>query len=72
MSFVEDIRVREERLAAGLGAEIDHPAAVFDARKICRVSIAELSSAEGHEAWELLSIREIERHTVITSVPLLR
>lgn len=72
MGFVEDIRVREERLAAGFGAEIDRPAAVFDARKICRVSIAELSPAEGHEARELLSTREIERHTVIALVPLLR
>lgn len=72
MSFVEDIRIRQECLAAGLGAEIDHPAAVCDARKICRVSIAELSSAEGHEAWELLSIGEIGRHIVIASVPLLR
>ena len=72
MSFIEDIRVREERLAAGLGAEIDRAAAVFDARKICRVSIAEFSSAEGHEARELLSTREIEQHPVIASVPLLR
>ena len=72
MSFIEDVRVREECLVAGLGAEIDRPAAILEARKICRVGIAELSPAEGHEARELLSIREIERHTVIASLPLLR
>lgn len=51
MGFVEDIRVSQERAKTGFCAEIDRPAAILDARKICWISIAELSSTEGDEAW---------------------
>jgi hypothetical protein len=54
VSLVENIRVREECLAAGLGAEIDCPGAIVDAWKICRVRISEFSPAESYEVRKLL------------------
>lgn len=50
MDFVEEIRVGEEGTQAGVGTEIDRPAAILDAREVCRIGIAEDSSAEGNEA----------------------
>lgn len=50
MNLVEDIRVSQKRAEAGFRAEIDGPAAIFDAREIVRISIAEFSSTEGDEA----------------------
>jgi len=49
MDFVENIRVGQERAEAGLGAEVDRPAAIFSTRKILRVGIAEDPSAERDE-----------------------
>lgn len=50
MRFVEGIRAGAEGLEAGLGAEIDRPAAVLNAREVAWIRIAEDSSAEGDEA----------------------
>jgi hypothetical protein len=49
MGFVENIRVSQERAEAGIGAEQDHPPAVFDARVISRVCVAEDAPTEGGE-----------------------
>lgn len=49
MGFIEDIGISAERCAAGFSTEIDPPAAVFEARKICRIGVPEFSSAEGDE-----------------------
>ena len=49
MGFVEKIRVSKERAEAGFGAEQDRPPAVFGAREIGRVCVAEDASAQGHE-----------------------
>jgi hypothetical protein len=72
MSFVEDIRVREECVAAGLGAEIDCPAAIFDTWEICRVCLGEFSPTERYEAREFLLPGRVGRHAFIASVPLAR
>ena len=50
MHFVKQIRVGEEGLAAGFGAEIKSPAAIFHGWKIARVGVAEDPSAEGDKA----------------------
>lgn len=50
MDFVENIRVCEKGAKAGVGAKIDYPAPIFDARKIGRIGVAEDPSAEGDEA----------------------
>ena len=50
MDFIEDIRVRPERTETGVGAEIDRPAAIYDARKIGGICVAEFSATEGDEA----------------------
>lgn len=50
MDLVEDIRVSQKRAETGLRAEIDGPAAIFEAREIVRISVAEFSPAEGDEA----------------------
>jgi hypothetical protein len=55
MSFVEGIRIGAECLEAGLGAEIDRPAAISQARKIGWVGVAKDPSAEGYETRERLS-----------------
>ena len=60
MDSVENIRVREERAEAGLSAEIDRPAAILDAREICRIRIMEDPSAKRNEAWVLF--RESRSH----------
>lgn len=72
MSFIEGIRISDECLAAGFGAEIDRPAAIFEARKIYWVGIPEFSPTEGDEGRELLLIGRIERHTFTVSVSLPR
>ena len=63
MSFVKEIRVGEERLQAGLGAEIDRPVAISDPREICRIGVAEDPPTEGDEARTLLLFERIEGHT---------
>ena len=65
MDFVEDIRVSEERAEAGVGAKVDRPAAIFDAREICRISIAEDAPAESDKAWIFLLFASISRHTLV-------
>ena len=49
MNLIENIRVSSECAEAGLGAKINHPAAIFDARKIGRVRVAEDPPAERDE-----------------------
>lgn len=56
MRFIEDIRVSQECTQTGFGAEIDCPAAIFDAREIGRIRVAEFSSAEGDETGVFLLI----------------
>ena len=51
MDSVENNRVSEERAEAGLGAEIDRPAMILDAREICRIRIMKDPSAKRNEAW---------------------
>ena len=70
MDFIEDIRICEERAATGFGAEIDRPAAIFEARKIRGIGIPELSPTQRHEAREFLLLVRIERHTFTAWVPL--
>ncbi len=45
MDFIEDIRVGDKRAEAGFGAEVNRPAAILDARKIGRISVAEFKTA---------------------------
>jgi len=40
MDFIEDIRVSEKGIKAGFCAEVNCPAAIFDAREICSIGIA--------------------------------
>ena len=56
MDFIEHIRVREECAQAGIGTKVDRPAAIFDAREICRVGIAEDAPAKGNEARMLFNV----------------
>jgi hypothetical protein len=49
MDFVENIRVSEERTEAGLGAEVEGPAAVWSARKIGWIGVTKDAPAEGDE-----------------------
>ncbi len=65
MRFVEEVRVGEECLEAGLGAEIDRPAAIFDSWKIGGVGIAEDPSAEGDEARTFVLFGRMGWHTSI-------
>ena len=51
MDFVENIRVCKERAEAGLCAEQDRPFAIFSAREVSGVRIAEDTSAEGDELF---------------------
>ena len=72
MDFVKNIRVGEERTQTGFGAEINHPAAIFDSREVCRIGVAEPTSAEGNESWILLQFERLERHTFVIFVQLRR
>ena len=49
MDFVEYIRVSQKRAEARIGTQQDRPAAIFSARKVRGVSIAEDPPAEGDE-----------------------
>lgn len=51
MDFIGEVRVSEERVEAGFGAEVDRAAAIRGAREIGWISIAENPSAEGNELW---------------------
>ena len=57
MGFIEDIRVGEERAETGLGAEIDRPAAIFEARKIGGIGVAKYPPAEGDKARKFLLLK---------------
>ncbi len=61
MDFIEDIRVSQECTETGFGAEIDRPAAIFDAREISGVRVAEFSPTEGDETGVFL-LGRIFRH----------
>ncbi len=50
MDFIEDFRVGKECTQAGVGAEVDNSASIFDAREILRVCIAEDPPAERDES----------------------
>ena len=50
MDFIEEVGVSQEGAETGFGAEVDHPAAKLEARKIGRVRIAEFSATQGDEA----------------------
>ncbi len=50
MGFVESLRVGAESIVAGLGAEIDRPAAIIQAREIRRVCVMEDPPAESDKA----------------------
>ena len=54
MHFIEDIRVRQERVETEVRAEIDRPAAIFDAREIGGIRLAEFSPAEGDKTGVFL------------------
>ncbi len=57
MSFIESLGVGAEGVEAGLGAEIDRPAAIFHAREICGVAVAEDPPTEGDETRLFLRLR---------------
>ena len=40
MDFVENVGVGEERAETGICAEIDGPATILDAWKVCRIGVA--------------------------------
>ena len=62
MDFVENIRMGEEGAETGFGAEIDGASTVFDSREVCRIRVAEYTSAKGDEAWMVLLFQEMYLH----------
>ena len=72
MDFVENVWVGEERTQTGVCAEIDGPATIFDAWKVCRIGVAEDAPAEGNKAWMFLLFEGFERHTFVMFFPLRR
>ena len=62
MDSIEDLRVSQERTETEIGAKIDRPAAILDAREIGWVRITEFSSAQGDEARIFLLIQSMFRH----------
>lgn len=54
MRFIEDIRVSQERAETEVRAEINRPAAIFEARKIRGIRIAEFSPTEGDKTGVFL------------------
>ena len=50
MNLIKHVGVSEERVATGIGAKINRPAAVYDAREIGRIGLTEDPSAECDEA----------------------
>ncbi len=46
---VKSFGIGLKRTEAGIGAEINPPAAIFDVRKILRVGVVKDSSAQSHE-----------------------
>ncbi len=72
MRFVKGIWVGAERLEASLGAEIDRPTAILEARKIGGIGVTEDSSAEADKARTFFLLEGIVRHTAIVSAELPR
>lgn len=72
MDLVENVGVGEERTKTGICAEIDGPAAIFDAWKVCWIGVAEDAPAEGDEAWMFLLFEGFGRHTFVMFSPLRR
>lgn len=50
MDFIEEVWIRQEGAPAGIGAEQDRAAAIFDPRKIGRIGVSENPPAKGDEA----------------------
>ncbi len=65
MSFVEGLGVGAEGITTGLGAEIDCPAAIIQAREICRVGVTEDPPAESDKAHRFLLLGKIRWHIFI-------
>ena len=65
MDFVENIRVCEKSAKTGFGAKVDGPAAIFDAREISRVRVAEDPPAKGDETRAFLWFRQLGYHSLI-------
>ncbi len=72
MGFIKGIRVGAERLEAGLGAEIDRPAAILEAREISGIGVVEDPPAEGNKARMFFGPGGIVQHTIIVSAELPR
>ena len=64
VDFVKYIRVGKECAEAGIGAEIDHPATIFGARKICGVGLPENPPAQGDETGLLFIFQKRFLYTV--------
>lgn len=73
MDFIEDIWVSQERAQTGFRAEVDRPAAIFDAWKIGWIRVAEFSSTEGDKRWVLPlfwgMFRHSKNHNIHAAVP---
>ncbi len=67
MRFVEGIRIGAEGVEAGLGAEIDRPAAIFETREIGGVGVAEDPPAESDKARGGLLLQRMGRHIFMAS-----
>jgi len=65
MHFIKHIRISQERAETEVCAEIDRPAAIFDAREIGRIRVAEFSATQGNEARVFLLLLGIFRHLKI-------
>jgi hypothetical protein len=50
MYLIKDVRIRPERAETEVCAEIERPAAIYDARKISGVRVPEFSATQGDEA----------------------
>ena len=65
MHLIKDVRIRQERAETGFRAQIDRPAAIFDARKIGGIRVVEFSTTQGDEARVFLLQLGIFRHLKI-------
>ena len=58
MNLIKDLGVRKEGAETGFGAQVDRAAAIFGAREVRGVCVAEDPPAKGHEARMLLCQRK--------------
>ena len=65
MRFVKHIRIRQEGAETEVRAEIDRTAAIYDARKIGWIRVAEFSATQCNEAHVFLLLLGIFRHLKI-------